>query len=113
MQLKEYLSLHDKKGCGSFPAFKYLACDYSVKLKVLNMIDVLNPLTFDLEEKNYKTLYDVIKHILPLVNKSLKEIKLKIDKNEKYVTLEQLKEKLNELSPYREISITIEESNDC
>jgi len=87
MQLKEYLSLHDKKGCGSFPAFKYLACDYSVKLKVLNMIDVLNPLTFDLEEKNYKTFYDVIKHILPSVNKSLKEIKLKIDKNEKYVTL--------------------------
>lgn len=45
------------------------------------MVDVLNPLTFDVDEKNYKTLYDALKTILLIVGKSLKEIKLKIDKN--------------------------------
>jgi hypothetical protein len=64
--------MHDKKGYGSYPAFKYLACNYSVKVKVVNMVDVLNPITFEMEEKNYKTLFDLLKSILPLIGKKLK-----------------------------------------
>ncbi len=70
--MKELITLNDKKGYGSFPAFKYFACDYSVNLKIINMVDVLNPITFHLEEKNYKTLFDLIKRILPMIGKTLK-----------------------------------------
>ncbi len=48
MELKESLSQQDKQGCGSYPAFKYLANDYSLKVKVVNMIDMFNPTSFEL-----------------------------------------------------------------